>query len=317
MTRAVAKLTSGERLMGELMSCKALWDEDLLRIGEALTGDYVRRLEAEGLLELARQRQHTGDAGGAGRDESDRHFAYQFANSAGRVVYVCIDPGDHFEGVSAQIRQFFTDGRVLLLEVPCGSGGGTLGLLSALHEQRKAEIEPQLPVNIDILGADISVRAVEHFRALVESLSPSLKETGVEVVLDAMEWDASDLRSSSRLIDRAIHIASDCDQVFLLVSNFSDALVDEELKVCFEHFLAQLSARVTEPYAICWVEPVSNQAEKILSIFDRVLGPLAKWLRFSGKGTIEGVRYRLLDPVNEKPVRSGVRVLKATQEGSP
>lgn len=299
------------------MPCEALWDKGVLRIGDVLSAGYQSRLDYEGLLELAREREHQGEAGGAGRNESDRHFAYQFANSAARAVYLCIDPLDALEDVSALIRQFFTDGRVLLIEVPCGAGAGTLGVLSALYEQRRAGRLPTLPLTVDVLGGDVSERAVEHFCWLVERMAPSLKECGVEVAFNSLSWNASDIRSSSRFIDRAVELAEGCDQVFLFVSNFSDALSDDGLTESFQHFLSQFTGRMTGPSAVCWVEPTSNRAERVLSAFDSAIARLAKWLKSSGKKLIEGVRYVFFDPITAKDTNSGVRVLKAVQERLP
>lgn len=299
------------------MPCKALWSGDVLRIGEALSDEYLKRLENEGLLDLARARAHQGEAGGAGRDESDRHFAYQFANSAARTVYVCIDPLDALEDVSGIIRQYFTDGRVLLVEVPCGAGAGALGLLSAIYEQRQAGLLPTLPLCVDVLGGDVSLRGTEHFGSLIGQLIPQLITQGIDVTFRSQDWNAMDIRSSSRFIDSAVGLSGDCDQVFLLVSNFSDALNDADLREQFQHFLSQFAGRIAEPNSVCWVEPTSNKAERVLSLFGKAISRLARWLRLSGGSLISGVRYRFFDPVTSSEMHSGVRVLKADQGRLP
>lgn len=297
------------------MSCKALWNDGVLRIGDVLSEEYIRRLDGEGLLSLAQTREPQGETGGASREATDRHFACQFANSAARAVYVCIDPLDELEDVSSLIRHYFTDGRVLLIEVPCGSGAGALGLLSAIYEQRHARLLPTLPLCVDVLGGDFSQRGTEHFRSLIGQVKNSLKSQCVDVTFRSQDWNAMDIRSSSRLIDTAVEMSVSCDQVFLLVSNFSDALNDDRLREQFQHFLIQFTGRMAEPNSIFWIEPTSNKAQKILSVFDKILARLARWLRLSGGGLISGVRYRFYDPVTSSEIHSGVRVLKADHDG--
>lgn len=299
------------------MPCKALWDQDVLRLGEALSAEYLQRLDDEGLLDLARARAHQGETGGAGREETDRHFASQFANSAARAVYICIDPLDALIDASELVRQFFTDGRVVLVEVPCGAGAGALGLISAIYEQRKAGLLPTLPLCVEVLGGDISHRGREHFERLMERLIPQWRTQGVDVTLRSQDWDARDIRSSSRFIDSAVGLSGSCDQVFLLVSNFSEALDDTEIGEHFQHFLSQFTGRIVEPNAVCWVEPTSNRAGKVLSMFGKAIARLASWLRISAKDLISGIRYRFLDPVTNSETHSGVRVLHAGRGEAP
>lgn len=297
------------------MSCKALWENELLKIGDELSVGYLSRLTEEGLLQQAREREHHGDAGGRGREETDRHFAFQFANSAARVVYICTDPVGLLAEASSLVRQSFTDGRVLLIEVPCGSGAGALGLLSALCEQRRAGVLPTLPLSVDVLGGDISERALEHFESLAGRLTPDLAVQCVNIELHTNPWDVTDIRSSSRFIDRSVNLAEECDQVFLLVSNFSDALEDPSINESFQHFLSQFTGRMKEPSSVCWVEPISNKSDKILSKFYAFLSRLLRMLQLSGKELT--ARYRFFDPVRERQVPSGLRLLRAVQERFP
>lgn len=297
------------------MSCKALWENEILKIGDDLSASYLSRLNEEGLLQQAREREHHGDAGGRGREETDRHFAFQFANSAARVVYLCTDPVGLLAEASNLVRQSFTDGRVLLIEVPCGAGAGAFGLLSALCEQRRARALPTLPLSVDVLGGDISERALEHFESLAGKLAPKLAAQCVDIELHTDLWDVTDIRSSSRFIDRAVSLAEECDQVFLLVSNFSDALEDGSINESFQHFLSQFTGRMREPSSVCWVEPISNKADRIISRFYAFLSRLLKVLQLSGKELT--ARYHFFDPARSRQVRSGLRLLRAVQERLP
>lgn len=299
------------------MTCQALWEKSVLRIGDRLADQYLARLTEVGLIELALEADRDGDAGGADSETTDRHFALQFANSAGRAVYVSIDPLEALEDLSRLVQGFFSDGRVLLIEIPCGAGAGSLGLLSAILEQRRAGLLPTLPLYIDLLGGDISQRGLDHFEALTAKLCEELGFEEIHVQYHAMIWDASDIRSSSRLIDSAVSIGEQCDQIFLLVSNFSEALTDQSLRTSFEHFLSQFAGRLADTtHAICWTEPASNKGRKALSTFRGFLENAVRWLgvKIPSDG---GVRYSLFDPVTAKEVRSSVRVLRSHQSGMP
>lgn len=67
-----------------------------------------------------------------------QHFARKFVLSSARVQFVALGPGGHFEPISTDLRAFFQDGRVTILDIACGSGGGLLGLLGTMAELRLA-----------------------------------------------------------------------------------------------------------------------------------------------------------------------------------
>lgn len=299
------------------MICRNLWRDETLHIGDALAGEYASRLERLGLTGIARQRDHHGEAGGEDAEATDRHFALQFVNSAGRAVYICIDALASLGDLTALINRFFSGGRIVLVEVPCGAGAGSLGLLSAIIEQRMAGLVPTLPLYVDIVGGDVSSRGLEHFELLLSHLTNASADSEIQLTSRMQLWDASDIRSSSRFIDHAVEVGRQADQVFLLVSNFSDALVNDELKAGFEHFLSQFLGRFGDtPHAICWIEPVSNKGEKAQSSFRKFFERIARWLA-STVPSDEGVRYSLFDPIRQKSVPSGVRVLRSEQTGMP
>lgn len=299
------------------MICERLWHQDILRIGDSLAAEYIGSLDKLGLLDVARERSHRGEAGGEGAEQADRHFALQFANSAGRAVYVYIDALERLADLSTIVQRYFSGGRVLLIEIPCGSGAGSLGLLSAILEQRNSRFAPTLPLHVDILAGDVSVRGMTHFESLLQNLRAKLSASEIHVVSQTLRWDASDIRSSSKFIDQAVATAADCDQIFLLVSNFSDALADGALASSFEHFLSQFAGRASDtPHCICWVEPVSNKGERAQSSFRKFFERMTRWLA-STIPSDSGVRYMLLDPIRQEPVRSGVRVLRSQQSGMP
>lgn len=300
------------------MPCEAIWRRNVLHIGNELASTYIARLGMEGLAELARESDEIGETGGAGGEETDRHFALKFVNSAGRGVYVSTDPLGALGQVAGLVGQCFTGGELLLVDVPCGAGAGSLGLLSAIYEQRRAGTLPCMPMRVRVLGGDLSVRGREHFRYLVDQLAQGMGDHGIEISLDEMHWDCSSIISSSQFIDRAVALSVDCEQVFLLVSNFSDALEDNLMKEAFEHFLSQFAGRLSGlPNSVCWIEPASNRAKKMLPRFSSLVARLIGWFKPPASGSVAGTLYIAFDPVKSRDFGSGVSVLKADHGGMP
>lgn len=300
------------------MVCAAIWASNAIRVGELLGEEYRSQLDMEGLLPLALTRKGGGETGGAGQEETDRHFAWMFANSAGRSIYVCIDPLQALGDISRLVNACLVDGDLLLVDVPCGAGAGALGIVSAIYEQRKALQLPTMPLRITILGGDFSVRARDHFRALVARMGPRLCDQAIEVELHDLHWDATNLISTAAFIDRACELAKSKDRVFLLVNNFSGALADQNLKQSFEHFLSQFGGRMSEiPNSICWIEPNSKSANKMLPKMGGWVWKFLKWFSAPSTGALSNATYQMCDPITSVVYWSGVSVLKADHGGVP
>lgn len=300
------------------MSCEAIWASDSIRIGDALAEEYRSRLVDERLLELALERGAGGEVGGAGAEETDRHFSWMFANSAGRSVYVCIDPRAELGDVSRLVSACLLDGELLLVDVPCGGGAGALGVISAIYEQRKAKVVPRLPLRVTVLAGDYSDRGREHFEAMAAQLAPHLRDQAIELELHTLHWDARDIYSSTAFIDRACDLAANKDRVFLLVNNFSGALTDAALNELFGHFLSQFTGRMRRiPNCVCWIEPNSKSANrmlpKLMAWFSRVFSRFVP----PASGAHSSATYQVTDPLTSTVFGSGVSVLRADQGGTP
>lgn len=300
------------------MACIAIWTDNAISLGDTLATEYRARLDSEGLGALALVQGEQNETGGAGAGETDRHFAQRFANSAGRSIYVCIDPLVALGDVSRLVNECLVDGNLLLVDVPSGSGAGSLGLLAAIYEQRRAGVLPTLPLRVTIVAGDFSQRGREHFRALAGQMRPHLTKQGIELELHDLHWDAADIRSSSAFIDRACQIAVDKDRAFLLVSNFSDALADENLRASFEHFLSQFGGRMCLiPNSMCWIEPNSKSANRMLPRFGGWFEKFLSWFVAPKSGVAANTTYQMRDPITSVVYGTGVSVLKADHSGMP
>lgn len=295
-----------------------LWKEDAIRLSGALVSEYRDRLASNGLFQLATERSSIGETGGAGHEESDRHFAWMFGNSAGRSTYVCVDPVEALGDVSRIVRSSLLDGELLLVDVPCGSGAGALGLVCAIFEQRRASLLPSTPLRVTVLAGDFSIRAREHLRELAIRLQPVLLTQGIQLVVEDHHWDAMDIASSTDFIDRACEIAVNMDRVFLLINNFSGALGDSDLAEFFRHFLSQFGGRIRSvPNSVCWIEPNTKAAKKMLPAFVTWFGRILRRFSPPPTGMVASTTYQMVDPLTSTKYGTGVSVLKADQGGLP
>jgi len=308
--------TKGRVVLGP---CESVWKEKSIYLGESLRRIYLDRIEAAGLVELASDAASAkGEPGGASKEESDKHFAWRFANSAGRSIYALADPEGKLQSVHGAISESFVDGDVVLVDIPSGSGAGALGILACIFEHRKAGAAATLPLNVTIVAGDFSARAGEHFDALFEPLRLVFASQAIFVSLARMHWDAMKIDTSAALIDQVIEKARSADRVFLLVSNFSAALKDRDLKERFEHFVTQFSSRVKPfPNSLLWIEPNTSGAKELLPKVDSWIERFIAWFKGKGGERVKSAQYNMCDPFTEKVYLTGIVVLRCGTEGLP
>jgi len=299
----------------------SVWDknEKAISLGDILSVAYRTQIDAAGLLELAKEADKAkGESGGAGKTETDEHFAWRFANSAGRGIFVSIDPECELSDVSDKVKNSFLDGEVVLVDVPCGCGGGVFGLLASIVDQRKSGTIPILPLRVRLIAGDFSQHAREHLRAIFLLIEPELASYQIRITLEEVHWDATDLTSSARLIDQVIASAGSADRIFLSVSNFSQALKNDELKYDFELFLAQFASRISIfPNLIFWIEPPTGDAKSLLQYFRSWFFNTFKWKGRPEPSEYMKCSYRMIDPFTGSIYQTGVSVLKCESGGLP
>lgn len=302
-----------------LKPCEAIWKDQSINLGESLRKSYIDRINTEGLAGLASEASSAkGEPGGASKEEADKHFAWRFANSAGRSIYASADPEKKLQPAHGAISESFVDGDVVLVDVPSGSGAGALGILSCIYEYRKAGAMVTLPLNVTVVAGDFSERAGEHLDALFESLHSIFASQAIFVSLKRMHWDAMKIDTSAAFIDVVVKEASAADRVFLLVSNFSAALKDKDLKERFEHFVTQFGSRMKKfPNSLVWIEPNTSGAKELLPKIDSWLDKFLAWFSGKSSGRVQSAEYSMCDPFTAKIYPTGVVVLRCSADGMP
>lgn len=299
--------------------CESVWKDAAIHLGDSLQKCYLERIAGEGLTDLAAEAGTAkGEPGGATKEDADKHFAWRFANSAGRTIYASVDPEGKLRLAYSTISESFVDGNVVLADVPSGAGAGALGLLATIFEHRKSGLAAPLPLNVKVVAGDFSERAGEHLDALFDVLKEVFATQALFVSFVRLHWDANKIETSALFIDAVVENAKDADRVFFLVSNFSGALKDADLEEKFRHFLSQFSSRVkTFPNSLIWVEPNTSGAKSLLPKIGGWLAKFLSWFKAEDGDRVQTAQYSMCDPFTGKIYPTGVVVLQCRTEGMP
>jgi SAM-dependent methyltransferase len=269
---------------------------------------YREELTRRSLLARAREGTSRKDIhGGSAQDEADDHFALRFLNSASRPQHLLL--GHKFDEVQAFIFSTLASGQIAVLDLACGTGAGTLAILSIIAELRRAGVLPSLPLNVDVVGADFSTTAREVFEGMLIRLSDELKRTGIDVALDTLHWDATMSEATSGVCDK--WLASDANEYLVIVNNFSGHgyEIEDQLNIAWQHISDRLASRVGGG-AASWLrmESEANKAKKFLG---RIRDYFTKYLprHFSTTVTIEPSKYEWWDDMTSQRVTSSLQAL--------
>ena len=89
----------------------SLWSRDTkcVQLAPNLVSAWTQLLEAEGLLEKAKQPSSKSPVGGGSKVETDEHLTWRFTGSAARVQLAVLDPLDELDLVADAFAQFIPD----------------------------------------------------------------------------------------------------------------------------------------------------------------------------------------------------------------
>lgn len=239
----------------------SLWSEEkqTLTLPEHLTNAWKNLLTLNRLEEQALEKAPAGFTGGMNKEDTDKHLAWRYTGSCGRVVMTCLDPKAQLSEVSDAYAKTFAANRVLLVDVPCGSGAGTVSIITTLIELRLSGVLPRLPLTLTIVAADISEHALEYCSKQLEHLAPLALEQAIEIVYERRWWDVTDKVSTADLIERLNILNQYCDSRMLLLTNFTDFLEKEKKWKAAEAQFEQLFIHSRGNFSTAiWIEPQKN-----------------------------------------------------------
>jgi hypothetical protein len=311
-----------QRLLDPAMLPPCLWERtsETLVLPKALAAAYEVVIDRCGLRELALSRdQDNPPVGGISQEQTDKHFAQAFDGSVARTQLALLDPGNKAVRASNSFIRSLAGNRVALIDAPCGAGAAALAFLANIAVLREHDVLPREPLDIHLIGAEISEPARNYANDLLFELRTSLEAQAVFVESEFIAWDATDTMSTTDLVKRMTVAAANCDKTFLVIANFNAFLIrDGEFKKAQPKIAELLRYCSGESSAAIWIEPDMNRATEKGGLFPNVRAFLrGAWRFFAREDTEDALpapistasaRFRL--PLNpSQTARVGLAVM--------
>lgn len=262
-----------------------LWDSEngVLILPQSLAEGYASIIDRRNLRELASSRDRNAPpVGGLTQVLTDQHFAQAFDGSAARAMLAFLDPHYHLADVSNTLIEALAGNALCIVDAPCGAGATTYSFLTALADLREKGALPRMPLDVRLIGADLSDPARSYATELLPLLKDRLEKQAIFVSEEFRSWDATNKMSTTELNRRIIEIAPEGTRRLMLVSNFSGFLeragkrkdAEPQLEEMFRYTSGTGSAAL-------WIEPHTNQATANGGVFSWLVENVkSKWHRF-------------------------------------
>jgi hypothetical protein len=252
------------RLLDPSLIPKTLWSSDrqVLAVPSALAQAYARHIDSLGLRDLSAQRNSNDPpVGGRTVDATNEHYSQAFDSSAARVQLALLDPFDQLADVSNIIIRRMAGDRFSLVDAPCGVGAAALSILSTIAELRKLGSFPRSPLDVHLIGAEISDTARKYAEQLTALVEDDLADQAIFIHREFLPWDVLCNISNTDLIQRVVRVNADNRPNCLIIANFSAFLEKEKKRKEASPQLEELIRHTSRSagYAL-WLEPCTNTA---------------------------------------------------------
>ncbi|WP_447783956.1 hypothetical protein [Stenotrophomonas bentonitica] len=317
---------SKDRLLNPLHIPRSLWmpDENALVIPSSLRSVYTALLEERQLTKLAAERHVDGPVGGVSQQETDVHLAQSFSGSVARVMLAVLDPNSDVADASDAFIRCTSGSSICITDAPCGSGAAAAAFLCAMAELRAEGVFPREPLNVKIIGAEISEPAREYAALIMTRLSPMLAEQAIFVSHELQSWDVTCKLSTTDLVKKCVLDSHDAENKLLMIANFSGFLEGSSRRKASEKQFDELFRYASGKKSVAiWMEPDMNQVNPLFAWLDqaaangwsRFTKPLTEWLAFSksnGGNALSTAHAKFKHPLDSERtlnVRLAVRAL--------
>ncbi len=286
-----------------------LWEMNALNLPVSLREAYTDLLHTVGCLQEAKTGSKEKNIHGGKTDkETMLHFTHRFGVCAGRPAFLLLDPRSKFGQISIDLQTSFTDGRISMLDIPCGCGAGITSLVTTIATLREKNILPSLPLEINVLGGDHSPKALEMFGRMIDHISPFTNSMGIRLVWQTFLWDAARSDKTAEMVDKWFTMQPLTEEFFVLVSNFSGAASRSKSFSALMPSIREISGRLyNKRNTLLWIEPSSNSALEFLSSLVAWIRDALPWLKSSG-GSFTTCDYMMRHPVNSQIHPTGLSV---------
>jgi hypothetical protein len=290
-------MIDGERLLDPRIIPEALWARrsNTLTIPASLAMSYNAIIDRSGLRTLSESRGHEeGPVGGMSQEQTNLHFAQAFDGSMARMELALLDPLKVATVSSNALLISLSGNSVCLTDAPCGAGAAAFALLATIAELRLSRVLPRLPLDVFLIGAEISKPARSYAAALLEELRPSLEAQAIFVVEEFLDWDVTDRLSNTDLASQVTVKAASCSRKLLVVANFNGFLERSGKRAEAQRQIEELFRYSSGANSVAiWVEPDMNRATREGGLFGWIKSLLNTWNLFAQKS---------VDPTSGEPV---------------
>lgn len=297
---------------------ESLWNKDdsHLVLPQILIDEWYKIICRENLLEYALEEFTDESGGGLTKEETDKHFAKKFTGSCARIMLSLLDPNEELGKITNAYAKTFSGNKVFIVDIPCGAGAATALLLSVFSELRKLKCLPRQPLEIEVIGGEISESARGYAKTIWDNIKPSLKEQGINFSYNIFPWDITDKLGSTNF-NQEIVIRSQAYPVkILLISNFSLFLKSDTNKKKSERQLEELFrySRGLQTLAL-WIEPYTIEKNNKLidwiqktinSAFNATFG----WKPFEKESDCLQCRSKAKHPLKDHKFNVGLVVMR-------
>lgn len=296
-----------------------------LSLPPKLASAYAALIQRYELSTLAAERDFRNPpTGGHSQAHTDQHFAQAFGSSAGRAQLAVTDPMNNVGRVSNAFIHALSGNSLCITDAPCGTGAATFAFLSCIAELRSHNVLPRLPLDIHLIGAELSVPARIYAQAMLEEISPFLESQGIFVNAEFTHWDVLDQMANKDLITKMVLTSKPLCNHLLIVANFNDFLKAHEKKA--RNQLEELFRFTSGKGAVAvWIEPQMNAVLAKGGIFSTIRNLINSWSKFmhiniEGDSTddvltSEGILMCPINSSHQYPVRLAVMRLDLAGRG--
>jgi hypothetical protein len=301
----------GERAPS-LICSETMWESThgKMKLPPPLVNAYLNLITKKGLVSLAsRPRPKEAPVGGPSQEATDEHFVHAFDGSVARTQLAYLDFAGELPTTSAILQRFLTGGDLCLTDVPCGAAAASLALLCSIAELRENNKLPRIPLNVHVIGGEISEPARIYADELLDLIRPILAAQAIFLTNEITHWDVLDEVSNTGLIEKIILSNASKGQLLVVLSNFNGFLTRSgkkeqalpQIKELFRYCSGSTNAGV-------WIEPDMNKAKFVLFPWlQTIIKSLSKFVQLIDSYSTEessSVKFEIpFSPTNTATVR--------------
>jgi hypothetical protein len=273
-----------ERILDPQLIPPSLWDPetDTLHIPRPLADAYVGLINQLGLQQLASARDPKNPpVGGMTQEKTDQHFAQAFDGSVARAQLALLDPKSNATAASNAYLGVLAGNTLCLTDAPCGAGAAAFSFLANIAQLRAEGVLPRLPLDVFLIGAELSEPARIHAQALLDELLQKFEEQAIFVSYEFVSWNVTSALSNTDLIQRMTLNSARTSHRLLVVANFNGFLEKERKRKEAEPQIEELFRHASGANSVAvWIEPDMNRATADGGLFSWLRSFADRWKSF-------------------------------------